>query len=525
MIWSLLSKILYRKTVKPFIKTLKDPAAAQDQRLHELLCHAAGTAYGKAHGFSDIHCFEEFVDHVPVNQYKDFQPYIQQELAGTSNVLYPEPIDVVMATSGTTGEPKLIPYTPFTWKSANRFRILYFFTADNIRQFLHGKMLAMVAPAVYKQIGKWDVGYLTGYGLKSGNRLLRRKVVPKSEVFDILDWETKFRETIRQAVETPNVTACIGITSFVMALLRRTKNESYSWLKNDPQLSTKARQRLEAAVTDDGIINLQALWPKLSVVFSSGVVKDLYGPVIHDIVGDVHIHEAYAGTEGTYAVQIYEDMRGVVPIVDDIYFEFAEARDGPLPPDIETIPLSDVKTSTPYRIIVTSPTGLWRYDVHDLVIFSSLDPPTLRCLGKSENTINLSGEKVSEGDISAALTMTSEEQDALVREFVVAPQVSFEGGTYHIFVEFGEPPTDIERFTVSFDKHLQSVNELYYHVRDAKTVLPAVIHSVPVGSFDAYERNRLRQNNKAIGQTKMPRITTFDQASAQLLHATVLLEA
>ncbi|MFX1563371.1 MAG: GH3 auxin-responsive promoter family protein [Promethearchaeota archaeon] len=525
MIWSLLSKILYRKTVKPFIKTLRDPVAAQDQRLHELLSHAAGTAYGKVHGFSDIRCFEEFVDHVPVNQYKDFQPYIQQELAGTSNMLYPEPIDVVMATSGTTGEPKLIPYTPFTWKSADRFRILYFFSADNIRQFFHGKMLAMVAPAVYKRIGNWDVGYLTGYGMKSSNRLFLRKIVPKTDVFDILDWETKFRETIRQAVETPDVTACIGITSFVMALLRRTKQESYSWLKNDPKLSNKARKRLEAAITDDGIIDLNELWPKLAVVFSSGVVKDLYGPVIQDMVGDVHIHEAYAGTEGTYAVQLYEDMQGVVPVVDDIYFEFAGECDGPLPPDTETIPLSDVKTGVPYRVIVTTPTGFWRYDVHDLVIFTSLNPPTLRCLGKSENTINLSGEKVSEGDISAALTMTCEEQDALVREFVIAPMVTIEGGTYHLFAEFGKSPANLELFTASFDRHLKSVNELYYHGRNAKTLLPAVIHSVPLGSFDAYERNRLQQNNKAIGQTKMPRITTYDQATEQLLLATVLIEA
>ncbi|MFX1563204.1 MAG: GH3 auxin-responsive promoter family protein [Promethearchaeota archaeon] len=524
MIWSLISKILYRKTIKPFIKTLRDPAATQDRRLQELLKHAAGTAYGKAHGFCDIHCFDEFTDSITVNQYKDFLPYIQQELEGTSNLLYPEPIDVVMATSGTTGEPKLIPYTPFTWKSADRFRILYFFTADHIRQFFHGKMLAMVAPAVYKKIGKWEVGYLTGYGMKSSNRLFLRKIVPKTEVFDILDWETKFHETIRQAVESPDIAACIGITSFVMALLRRTKNESYSWLKNDSQLSTKAKRRLEAAVSDDGIIDLQELWPKLSVVFSSGVVKDLYSPVIHDIVGDVHIHEAYAGTEGTYAVQLYEDMHGMVPVVDDIYFEFAEAQDGPLPPDTETFPLSEVRTNIPYRIIVTTPTGFWRYDAHDMVIFTSLDPPTLRCLGKSENTINISGEKVSEGDISAALTLTCEEQETFVREFVVAPQIEAEGGTYHIFAEFGIPPTDLERFTKCFDKHLQSVNELYYHVRNARTVLPAIIHSVPVGSFDAYERNRLLQNNKAIGQTKMPRITTLDQANEQLLLAAVLLE-
>lgn len=521
MIWSLLSKILYRTKVKPFLKALEDPAAAQEKRLQQLLKRSAGTVYGKQHDFNNIRTYDDLIKHVPVNQYKDLQPYITQELNGTPNVLYPDPIFAVMATSGTTGEPKLIPYTSFTWKSANRFQLLYFASAGNICPFLHGKLLAIMAPSIYKKTENWDVGYLTGYGMKHCNRFLASKIVPKTEVFDILNWEEKFRETIRQAIATPKITACIGLTSFVMALLRRTKYESYDWLKTDSKLTSKARKRLDLARVEDGMLDLQSLWPEMSVVFSAGVVKELYAPVIHDLVGDVHIHEAYAGTEGTYGVQIYEDMDGVTPIVDDIYFEFTLARDGPLTSDMETIPLADVKVNTPYRMLVTTPAGLWRYDLHDIVIFTAIDPPTLKCLGKSQNTLNLSGEKVTEGDISAALTMTSDEQAVLVREFVIAPEITAEGGTYHIFAEFDEPPKSIENFTTIFDKNLREVNELYFHVRAARTILPAIIHSVPLGTFDTLERQRLLEHDKAIGQTKMPRITTLDQAMDCLLPAPV----
>jgi hypothetical protein len=512
MIWSLISKLLYRTKVKPFIKAIQDPIAAQEKRLDELLQRAANTVYGKRYHFDKIRNYEEFVECVPANQYHDLYPYIQQELEGIPNVLYPDPIMAVMATSGTTGEPKLIPYTTFSWKSSNRFQLLYFASADKIRPFLHGKLLAIMAPAFYKRINNWDVGYLTGYGMKNCNKFLASKICPKTWVFDISDWEEKFRETIRQAVENPNITACIGLTSFVMALLRRTKYESYAWLKDDPQLSLKAKRRLKAALTDEDIIDLEVLWPKMSVVFSSGVVKSLYTPVIRELVGDVHIHEAYAGTEATHAVQIYEDIQGTVPVVDDIFFEFTTARDGKIPPDADTIPLSDVKRNTPYRILVTTPSGLWRYDLHDIVIFTDLDPPTLQCLGKSENTINLSGEKVTEGDISSALTQTSEEEGLVIREFVVAPEVTAEGGTYHIFSEFSEPPKDLDRFATKFDHHLQQINELYYHVRAARTITPSMVHAVPPGTFDTFERKRLQERSKAIGQTKMPRITTYEQA-------------
>lgn len=524
MIWKLLSKVLYRTKVKPFIKSLQDPTAAQTQRLQELLSHSENTVFGKRHQFSEIKTYEDFVDKVPIHQYKDLHPYIKEELNGTPNVLYPEPIFAVMATSGTTGEPKLIPYTPTTWKSANRFQLLYFASADAIRPFLQGKLLAIMAPSIYKQTEKWDIGYLTGYGMKHCNPFLRRKIVPHPDVFDVLDWEKKFRETIRQAIERPDISACIGLTSFVMALLRRTKYESLDWLVSDSQISTKARKRLNAAITDENEIDLQVLWPKMSVVFSSGVVKELYSPVIKDLVGDVHVHEAYAGTEGTYGFQLFEEQRGVVPVVDDIIFEFVQSQEGPLSPDANTVPLSDVKINTPYRIVITTPSGLWRYDVHDLVMFTSLDPLSLQCLGKSQNTINISGEKVSEGDISAAITLACEDQGLLVREFVVAPEVTAAGGTYHVFAEFSESPANLELFTNRFDSHLQQINDLYYHVRAARTILPAVIHPVTMGTFDLLERQRLRENNKAIGQTKMPRITSLDQALENLLPAPLPVE-
>ena len=522
MIWSLASKILQRMKLNPFFKVIEDPFAAQEKRLQELLCYAEGTTFGKRHGFSDINSYEGFINRVPVNQYADLQPYIQQELEGINNSLYPEPIQVVLSTSGSTGQPKLIPQTATCLKSLKRLRIMSFAAASKIRPFLHGKILVMVAPAVYTKIGDWDVGYGTGQAMKGGSRLIKSKVVPTTDVFDITDWEQKFHETIRQGVQTPKVTACGGITSFILALLRRVKHEAYDWLRNDQTLSPETQQRLKSALVDENTLDLRAVWPDLSVIFHGGVVRDLYEPMIYDLTGDVHIHEVYAGTEACYGIQLYEDLVGVVPMMDDVLFEFAQIQKGSLHPDTETIPLGEVKKNTPYRIIVSTPSTLWRYDLHDVVMFTSLDPLTLRCLGKSTNILNLSGEKVSEQHISAALTLTSEEQDALIRDFVVAPQVSTTGTQYHLFVEFERHPLDLSGFTKRFDVALKEMNRLYWEVRNARTIGPAVIHPVPSGRFDTYEFNRLQSQQWSIGQTKMPRITTFEQAQEQLLIATTI---
>ncbi|MFW9831577.1 MAG: GH3 auxin-responsive promoter family protein [Candidatus Thorarchaeota archaeon] len=522
MIWSFFSKLLYRTKVKPFLKVLNDPTSAQEQCLKNLLQYAQGTAYGKQHGFAGITNYDDFVKQVPINQYSDFQSYIEQEMAGVNNILYPEPINSVMATSGTTGEPKLVPYTHTTWAVANRFRHRYFGSGGHIRPYLHGKLLTIVAPAVYRRIGNWDVGYVSGYGMKQSGKLMARKVVPKPEVFDLMDWKEKFHETIRQAVETENVTASLGATSFVMALLRRIKYESYDTLMKDSRISRKARLRIQNAHLGDGIIDIQTLWPKYSLFFHAAVVRDLYEPVVRDLAGDVHIHESYASTEGVFSCQLYEDKHGVVPMVDDIFFEFAEMTEGPLDPNTMTIPLSDVKLNTPYRVVISSSTCLWRYDHQDVVVFIDLDPPTMRCLGKSKNVISISGEKVTESDLGLALRMACEAQEALYREFVVAPLITETESSYHIFVEFTKPPTNLSLFGKGIDEALQDLSDAYQLVRNAGAISNVVVHSVPPGSFTAYENQRLQSGKVIVGQTKPPRLISFDLATQQFLQVPFL---
>jgi hypothetical protein len=522
MIWSFFSKLLYRTKVKPFLKLLNDPSAAQEQCLKNLLAYAAGTSYGKRYGFTDIRNYEEFTQRVPISKYKDFQTYIKQEMEGSPNLLYPEPITSVMSTSGTTGEPKLVPYTESTWKVAGRFRHRYFGSGGHIRPYLHGKLLTIVAPAEYRQIGNWSVGYVSGYGMKNAGKLMASKLVPSPDTFDIVDWKEKFQATIRQAVACERVTASIGATSFVMALLRRIKYESFNWLMKDSQISEKTRARIKAAHIGDGVLDIQTLWPDYALFFHAAVVRDLYEPVVRDLAGDVHIHESYASTEGMYACQLYEDKHGVVPVVDDIFLEFAEMQEGPLQPQTETIPLSDIKLNTPYRIIISGKTCLWRYDHEDVVVFIDDDPPTMRCLGKSKNVISISGEKVTESDLGLALRMACEEQDAMYREFVVAPLITETESSYHVFVEFTKAPIDIAALGTNIDQALKQLSDAYSLVRNAGAISDVVVHPVPSGSFAAYENQRLESGRAIVGQTKPPRLISYDNATQQLLQAPIL---
>jgi hypothetical protein len=522
MIWSLFEKILKRTSVKPFTKIMKDPIAAQETKLRDLLRYAAGTTYGKRHGFGDISSYEEFRERVPITQHKDLMPFIQAEIEGKSNTLYPEPIDSIMATSGSTGEPKLVPYTKTMWDNVSKFQKLHYGSAAAIRPFLSGKMLSMVSPAVYKTMGDWDVSWVSGYGMTHrASNIMRRKVVPEQWVFSVDDWREKFDHTVRQAVSTDKITAILGHVAFTLAILRRAKYEDYQSLITDTELDSKTKRRLEEAHLGDGVIDIQTLWPEIAVFFYGGVARDLYESVVHDMLGDIHIHESYVSTEGIYSSQIYGDKLGVVPNIDTAFFEFVEHQKDPVAPDAEAIPLSDVKINTPYRIIVSSQTCFWRYDQGDTVMFTDTDPLTLRCMGKSQNVISLGGEKVTQAHLGKAMAIACDEHGAKYREFITAPQVRETGSIYHVFVEFVQSPENLSTFAHTFDEALQEMNDIYKECRAAGIVSEVKMYAVPDGGFAEFMAKRIAKGNVVVGQTKPPRLTSFDFAAKQLLETAV----
>ena len=70
------------------------------------------TEYGREHGFASIGSLADYASAVPVVTYEDIAERVKRMANGESNVLTAEDPVMFARTSGTTGEPKLIPVTP-----------------------------------------------------------------------------------------------------------------------------------------------------------------------------------------------------------------------------------------------------------------------------------------------------------------------------------------------------------------------------------------------------------------------------
>ena len=94
-----------------FNHALHHPEKYQRQILSGLLSRNADSAYGRAHGFSEIRSYEKFRDRVPMVDYDALEPWISRIMRGEPSVLTRGPVTRLLPTSGSTGGRKLIPFT------------------------------------------------------------------------------------------------------------------------------------------------------------------------------------------------------------------------------------------------------------------------------------------------------------------------------------------------------------------------------------------------------------------------------
>ena len=91
---------------------IKYPIQVQDECLSKLIAHAKHTEFGLEHGFKDVQTVHSFRERVPISEYGDLKPYIDRQLKGGKNLLWPGEVTWFAKSSGTTSSrSKFIPVT------------------------------------------------------------------------------------------------------------------------------------------------------------------------------------------------------------------------------------------------------------------------------------------------------------------------------------------------------------------------------------------------------------------------------
>ncbi len=468
----------------------KYPIEVQQELLDSLIKRGAQTEYGEKYGFSSIKNSKEFSERVPVVSYEQLYPYIEKVMKGQKNVLWPSEIKWFAKSSGTTNaRSKFIPISEDSleechFKAGKDMLSIYFNNYEEAKMFT-GKGLVIGGS---QQVNQMDSNSRSKYGDLSAILISNMPWwaqiarTPSMEIALMDEWETKL-EKMAKYVVNDNVTSMSGVPTWTLVLL-------------------------EKLIKDHKLDNILELWPNLEVFFHGAVSFTPYEQLFKRLIPSEGMRyvETYNASEGFFGIQDQTDSKEMLLMLDyGIYYELVPldeiGKENP-----KTLMLEEVEKDKVYAMLITTNSGLWRYNIGDTVKFTSINPFRIKIVGRTKHFINAFGEELMIENAETAIAHACEVTNAEIDNFTAGPvylQAGKQGG-HEWIIEFVNEPDDLDRFTTVLDEKLREINSDYdaKRHRDIALIAPK-IHSVQQGVFHEWMKRR----GKLGGQNKVPRLS------------------
>jgi len=482
----------------------------QQEVLQYLVKRGTDTQYGRSHMFTTIKGYEQFAQHVPLNDYESLKVSIDRMRHGERDVLWPGQVKWYAKSSGTTNDKsKFIPVSPEGLKNTH-----YAGGSDTVAIYLRNNAKSRLFDGRALILGGSHapnytlphslVGDLSAILIENINPLANLVRVPKKQTALLSDFEVK-RDRIARETLNKNVTNLSGVPSWMLSVLTRVM-----------ELSGKE--------------HLEEVWPNLEVFFHGGVAFTPYRQQYQELITkpDMHYMETYNASEGFFGIQDDPADSSMLLMLDyGVFYEFIALNDLPevqeqmnnFTPGVacdKIIPLWDVEVGTNYAMVISTACGLWRYLIGDTVRFTSKDPYKFVISGRTKHFINAFGEELIVDNAEKGLAAACQQTGAEVTEYTAAP-VFMDGKAkcrHQWLVEFARMPEDLSAFARALDKRLQEINSDYEAKRYKDiTLQPLEVIVARPGLFNDW----LKLKGKLGGQHKIPRLSNDRHHIEELL--------
>ncbi len=477
------------------------PNEVQEEVLFKLISKAKDTMIGKRYGFKDLKSISAFQERVPISDYEDVKPYVEQLRKGEKNLLWPNEIRWFAKSSGTTSDKsKFIPVSSDALDECH---------------FRGGKDILAIYSDLYP-----DSNIFTGKGLTLGgshqvdnfsnesyygdlSAILIENIpwwadfirTPSQKVALIPEWEEKLDKLTKEAIKE-NVTNLAGVPSWNLVMIKHILDYT-------------------------GKNNLLEVWPNLELFTHGGVSFTPYREQFKKIIPSPNMHylETYNASEGFFAIQDDPEREDMLLMLDyGIFYEFIPMDEfGSENPSVVTI--GNVELNKNYAMLITTNSGLWRYLIGDTVKFTSTYPHKIKITGRTKHFINAFGEEIIIDNAEKALKSACEKTGAVIKEYTAAPIYMGDNakGAHEWLIEFEVEPTDLSFFTKVLDNALCSINSDYEAKRyKGITLSEPQVKSMEQGSFF----NWMKERGKLGGQNKVPRLSNTREYVDSLLERT-----
>jgi hypothetical protein len=540
-----------RRRLARFEVATHDPREVQEALLRDILAHQAETAFGRDHHFATIAGPEDFRRRVPVAGYDYVEPYLARVRRGETSALLADPHVYMFAlTSGTTATRKYIPVTQQYLADYRNGWNLWGLKA--FRDHLDVRLRPIVQIS-----GDWDeyrteagipCGAVTGLTATMQKRLIRWLYCVPACVGRIKDPAAKYYTVLRLSLPRSVGMIVAANPSTMLALARAADQDKEGLLRDladgtlNPRLDIPADVRqaldrrlkqhpkrvreLETVIARTGTLYPRDFWPETVLLGNwTGGSVGAYLRHYPRYFGDNPLRDVgLIASEGRMTIPIADNTPAGVLDLQSHYFEFIPEAEGDSPKPT-VLAAHELREGGRYFILLTTAYGLYRYHIYDLVRCTGFHnkTPLIEFLSKGSHFANITGEKVSEYQVTQAMDEVLRELDLTLTTYSLAPcwpkaeGDGFELPYYGLFVERADlvDTGGGQRLVERLDARLQKINVEYESKRGSRRLGPLRLRLLPAGFWADWDDARRRRGGGPLEQYKHPCLIADPQLATQ----------
>jgi hypothetical protein len=533
-----------KKSLERLRATCAEADELQERLLIEWLHKNKDTEYGKKYRFSEIKNTDDFQRNVPVTDYSDYDAYISRIIGGENNILTAEPAVYFCVSSGTMGDEKYFPITETdlnihtTYAYWAMFGELGEYYSDLEEKDIYGKIF---------QIGEFAKTTMPDgrmNGIRSG---CIYQWMDRNGEFDAGDYcvpkEVLFPDTLedliyvkmRFALAEPDVSCirCAFINRMAYAmeyiylnwdmLLRDMErgsvddsvNLSDRWRKYvkeklppNPKRAGELRS-IPYETLEDGMVT--KIWKNMKYIMAIGGETFSYCMNrMRTYAKGVPIHfYVYGASEGMFGIPEGMDIADRYILYPEAGFhEFMSIEHGE---GAKPLTVRDVKTGEKYEYIVTSPSGLYRYRMGDVieVVDWYKKAPVIKYCYRINQIISVASEKTNQQQLDRAISLYTQKTGITVKEYCVAPDFSLPLPRYRFYLECSAEAVP-ETAGKVLEECMREASYEYRACAQMNEIAPLKIEMLTEGSIKRYNR-KLAASGKQMGQNKLLRFLDTEE--------------
>lgn len=510
----------------------------QERLLERIIRKNSETEFGREHGFGEITGYNDYKKSVPVTSFADYEEYIARIIQGERDILTADPPVFYNISSGSTGFPK---YFPLCAEDIAQQK-MYFedLPRDAIRKALPEEAENDLFGCIFNtgDVFMTEMPDGTPNGVRSGAypQLAFKEgkldcsvfTAPKEVLFPAVPQNMMYLK-IRFALANENITAIHSIFVHRTIIMLEYILSNWAELIEDTEKGTvnpkfhvsrewqeylaehlppaPERAAYLRTLSPDNLETgmLKKIWKKLKYIrLITGSSFADHTEKLKKYCEGIHIHSfVYGASEAVLGAVPYLDKSDEYVLTPDTcFFEFTDEDD---PEHIVT--MRDIEVGRRYGIIITTVSGLYRYDMGDIVevVGKYGNAPAVKICYRRNMVLNLADEKLNTAQFESAMKDFAEKTGISATGCFVVGNHDHFPPRYELFIETESELND--GVPAVLDMCLCSNSVGYAGSRSLLEIGSPMISRLKPGTFRKYDEQLIREGLRT-EQAKPLRIMT-----------------